>query len=260
MQLTGASMFLVWMGLLSWASCRVDASEGFPSPLKRCKLQDEACLVAQAQTFFQAFKNGIPERQVAALEPIALGTLLIESGGHSDSLKFKLTMSDAKLYNLANSMMVKSLKGFTKDLTRPLKLTLLLDNPELEVRAKYDVDGKLLILPIVSKGDLTIRMNDVQTKVRITAEPVKRSDGHTYLNITDYKTATKIKGGHFDLSNLFNDNKELRDSTLKVLNQEWSTLALDVQPKINEACSRAFRVIVQSLWVNIAYDEFFEEE
>ncbi|KMZ07952.1 circadian clock-controlled protein daywake [Drosophila simulans] len=260
MQLTGASMFLVWMGLLSWASCRVDASEGFPSPLKRCKLQDEACLVAQAQTFFQAFKNGIPERQVAALEPIALGTLLIESGGHSDSLKFKLTMSDAKLYNLANSMMVKSLKGFTKDLTRPLKLTLLLDNPELEVRAKYDVDGKLLILPIVSKGDLTIRMNDVQTKVRITAEPVKRSDGHTYLNITDYKTATKIKGGHFDLSNLFNDNKELRDSTLKVLNQEWSTLALDVQPKINEACSRAFRVIVQSLWANIPYDEFFEEE
>ncbi|XP_033172370.1 circadian clock-controlled protein [Drosophila mauritiana] len=260
MQLTGAPMFLVWMGLLSWASSRVDASEGFPSPLKRCKLQDEACLVAQAQTFFQAFKNGIPERQVAALEPIALGTLLIESGGHSDSLKFKLTMSDAKLYNLANSMMFKSLKGFTKDLTRPLKLTLLLDNPELEVRAKYDVDGKLLILPIVSKGDLTIRMNDVHTKVRITAEPVKRSDGHTYLNITDYKTATKIKGGHFDLSNLFNDNKELRDSTLKVLNQEWSTLALDVQPKINEACSRAFRVIVQHLWANIPYDEFFEEE
>ncbi|EDW44013.1 circadian clock-controlled protein [Drosophila sechellia] len=260
MQLTGASMFLAWMGLLSWASCRVDASEGFPSPLKRCKLQDEACLVAQAQTFFQAFKNGIPERQVAALEPIALGTLLIESGGHSDSLKFKLTLSDAKLYNLANSMMVKSLKGFTKDLTRPLKLTLLLDNPELELRAKYDVDGKLLILPIVSKGDLTIRMNDVLTKVRITAEPVKRSDGHTYLNITDYKTATKIKGGHFDLSNLFNDNKELRDSTLKVLNQEWNTLALDVQPKINEACSWAFRVIVQSLWANIPYDEFFEEE
>lgn len=85
-------------------------------------------------------------------------------------------------------------EGFTKDLTRPLKLTLLLDNPELEVRAKYDVDGKLLILPIVSKGDLTIRLNDVHTKVWITAEPVKRSDGHTYLNITDYKTATKIKG------------------------------------------------------------------
>eukprot|EP00099_Drosophila_melanogaster_P016365 NP_570016.1 uncharacterized protein Dmel_CG2650 [Drosophila melanogaster] len=260
MQLTGASMFLVWVGLLSWVSCRVDASEGFPSPLKRCKLQDESCLLAQAQTFFQAFKNGIPERQVAALEPIALGTMFIESGGHSESIKFKLTMSDAKLYNLANSMMVKSLKGFTKDLTRPLKLTLLLDNPELEVRAKYDVDGKLLILPIVSKGDLTIRLNDVHTKVWITAEPVKRSDGHTYLNITDYKTATKIKGGHFDLSNLFNDNKELRDSTLKVLNQEWSTLALDVQPKINEACAKAFSAIVQSLWANIPYDEFFEKE
>ncbi|XP_039500041.1 circadian clock-controlled protein daywake [Drosophila santomea] len=260
MQLTSASVCLLWMGLLSWVSHRIDASQGFPSPLKRCKLQEESCLVAQAQTFFQAFKKGIPERQVAALEPIDLGTMRIESGGHSESLKFKLVMRDAKLYNLANSVVVKSLKGFTKDLTKPLKLTLLMDTPELEVRAKYDVDGKLLILPIVSKGDLTIRMNEVQTKSRITAEPVKRSDGHSYLNITDYKTITKIKGGHFDLSNLFDDNKDLRESTLKVLNQEWNTLALDVQPKINEACSKAFRAILQSLWANIPYDEFFEAE
>jgi len=103
-------------------------------------------------------------------------------------------MSDAKLYNLANSAVVKSMKGFSKDLTKPLKLTMVMDAPELVVRAKYDVNGKLLILPIVSKGDLTIRLNEVQTKSRVMVEPVRRSDGHTYLNITDYKTITKIKG------------------------------------------------------------------
>ncbi|EDV45663.1 circadian clock-controlled protein [Drosophila erecta] len=260
MQLTGASMCLVWMGLLCWVSQGVDASEGFPSPLKRCKLEDETCLVAQAQTFFKAFKNGIPERHVGSLEPIELDRIRIESGGHSDSLQFKLLISDAKLHNLSTTAIVKGLKGFTKDLTKPLKLTLLMENPEVEVHAKYDVDGKLLILPIVSKGDLTIRLKDVQVKTRITAEPVKRSDGHTYLNVTDCKALSKIKRGQFDLSNLFSDNKELRDSTLKVLNQEWDTLALDVQPRVNDACCKAFKSILQGLWANIPYDEFFEAE
>ncbi|KAI8033957.1 circadian clock-controlled protein daywake [Drosophila gunungcola] len=260
MQLTGASIFLVWMGLMCLVPCSVAGSNIFPSPLKRCKVQDEACLVAQAQTYFGAFKRGIPERQVAGLEPIDLGNMRVESGGHSESLQFKLLMNNAKLYNLANSVVVKSLKGFTKDLAKPLKLTMAMDAPQLEVRAKYDVDGKLLILPIVSKGDLTIRMDEVQIKSRIMAEPVKRADGHTYLNITDYKTITKAKGGHFDMTNLFNDNVDLRESTLKVLNQEWNALALDVQPKINEACSKVFRSIVQNLWNNIPYDEFFEAE
>ncbi|XP_016986434.1 circadian clock-controlled protein daywake [Drosophila rhopaloa] len=260
MQFTSARIFLVWMGLMCLVPYSVEASNGFPSPLKRCKVQDEVCLVAQAQTFFRAFKRGIPERQVASLEPIELDTMRVESGGHSKSLQFKLVIHKAKLHNLANSAVVKSVKGFTKDLTKPLKLTMVMDAPELMLRAKYDVDGKLLILPIVGKGDITIRLDEVQTKSRIMAEPVKRADGHTYLNITDYQTVTKIKSGHFDLSNLFNDNVELRESTLKVLNQEWNALAADVQPKINEACSKAFKSILQNLWNNIPYDEFFETE
>ncbi|XP_017054499.1 circadian clock-controlled protein daywake [Drosophila ficusphila] len=260
MQLTCSLIFLVWTGLLGLVAYRVEASNGFPSPLKRCKMQDEACLVAQAQTFIRTFKKGIPERQVDSLEPIDLGTMRVESGGHSESLQFRLVMSDGKLHNFANSVVVKSVKGFGKDPGKPLKLTVLMDAPELEVRSKYDVDGKLLILPIVSKGDLLIQMKDVQTKVRIVAEPVKRADGRAYLAVTDLKAITKVKGGKFDLSNLFKDNVELRESTLKVLNQEWDTLALDVQPKINEAISKAFRSVLQSLWNNIPYDEFFEAE
>ncbi|XP_022219758.2 circadian clock-controlled protein daywake [Drosophila obscura] len=230
----------------------------FPEPLQRCHFGDEACYVEQAQTFFGAFKKGIPERGMASLEPIDLGTLRVDSGGHSASLQFNLLMTNAKLYNLANSVVVKSLKGFTKDFSKPLKLVLLLFMPELEVRSKYDVNGKILVLPIVSKGDMVIKLSQVQAKLRIVADPVKRADGNTYLNITDFKTVTKVKEGHFNLSNLFSDNREVRESTLKVLNEEWDALAADIQPKINEACDRSFRAILQSLWDNISYEEFFD--
>ncbi|XP_001354547.2 circadian clock-controlled protein [Drosophila pseudoobscura] len=240
------------------------AVDEFPGPLERCHFGNETCYVEQAQNFFRAFKSGIPDRGVASLEPIDLGTLRVESGGHSASLQFNLLMTDAKLYNLANSVVVKSLKGFTKDFSKPLKLVLMLYMPDLEVRAKYDVNGKILILPIVSTGDIVIKLSQVQAKLRIVADPVKRGhgdgDGHTYLNITDFKTVTKVKEGNFNLSNLFSDNRELRESTLKVLNDEWDALAADIQPKINEACDRSFRAILQHLWDNIPYEKFFDSE
>ncbi|KAH8420573.1 hypothetical protein KR009_011536, partial [Drosophila setifemur] len=229
------------------------------APLKRCKWQDEACIRAQAQTYFRAFKNGIPERQVPPLDPMELGTMRIESGGHSDSLNFRLLMTQAKMHGMSDTVVVKSMKGFHGDLTTPLKLTMVIESPDLEVHAKYDVDGKLLILPIVSKGDIVIKLQGVSARSRILVEPVKRNDGHSYLNITDFKTVSKLKSGSFDLNNLFSENTELRESTLRVLNQEWDALAADVQPAINEACGRTFRAILQSLWQDIPYDEFFED-
>lgn len=127
------------------------------------------------------------------MNPMALGTMRIESGGHTDSLQFKLTLSDSKLYNLPQSVKVKGIKGFTKDLNKPLKITVLMVASDLEIHAKYDVDGKLLILPIVSSGTAVIKVSDVQSKSRILVEPVKRSDGHTYLNVTDFRMTTKLR-------------------------------------------------------------------
>ncbi|KAH8240543.1 hypothetical protein KR038_008194, partial [Drosophila bunnanda] len=227
---------------------------------KLCKVEDETCLVAQAQTFLKASKVGFPELKVASLEPLDLGTVHVESGAQSESIRFKLLLTQTKLYDLTNKGVVKSLKGFVKDPTfsKPLKLVLVIDAPQLELRSKYDVNGKLLVLPIVSKGDMSLKLSEVQVKSRITAVPEKRSDGHTYLSITDYKMLAKIKNGHFNMSNLFNDNVELRESTLKVLNENWRTLAVDIQPKVTDATAVVFRSVLQNLFNSVPYDSFFK--
>lgn len=68
------------------------------------------------------------------------------------------------------------------------------------------------------------------------------------------------RSGHFDMSNLFNDNVELRESTLKVLNSEWGTLSADIQPRIMEAADRVFRRTLQKFWDIMPYEQFFEQE
>ncbi|XP_068159071.1 circadian clock-controlled protein daywake [Drosophila tropicalis] len=246
-------VLIVLFGLLD-----LDHGKQFTAPIKRCRMDDEACLAQQGELFFKSFKHGIPELGVPSVDPLDLGTLTIESGEQSASLQFKLVLTNAKLYNLGSATSVKSLKGFTKDPKKNLKLTLVIFAPELEVHAQYDVNGKVLILPIVSKGDVVIKLKKMTGKSRIIAEPQKRDDGKTYLNIIDYKTVSKMEGGHFNMSNLFNDNVELRESTLKVLNDEWEALAADIQPRINEACDRVLKNALQRFWNDIPYDEFFE--
>ncbi|TDG41838.1 hypothetical protein AWZ03_011728 [Drosophila navojoa] len=228
--------------------------------MSHCTLHDEACIMEQAKIYFRAFKYGIPAWNIPSVEPLQLGTLRIKSGGASDSMQFNLIMRNTTLHHFSDRATLKSLKGFSADLTKPLKLIWIVSSPDIEVRANYEVDGKLLILPIVSKGTMVINLSQMQSRTRITALPENRQDGHSYLKITDYRTVAKVSSGSFNMSNLFDDNADLRDSTLKVLNDEWSALSADIQPKILEAADRACRTVLQMLFDKIPYDEFFLKE
>ncbi|KAH8396279.1 hypothetical protein KR222_007226, partial [Zaprionus bogoriensis] len=229
-------------------------------PIKRCRMADEACLLAQSERFFHAFAQGVPQWGVPPLEPLRMGTLHISSGQNSGTLQFSLSMMNTTMHHFADSVQLKSIKGFAKQLDKPMKLFWTIASPALEVRAKYDVNGKILILPIVSKGDVVINLYDVHAKSRVIVEPETRTDGKTYLKIVDFKTIGKVGSGHFNMSNLFNDNVELRESTMKVLNSEWGALSADIQPSIMEAADRVFRQTLQKFWDAVPYEEFFEQE
>lgn len=160
--------------------------------LQRCRVDDEACILRQTQTYVRLYKNGIPERNVPSIDPLQLGTLSINSGGDTDSVQFNLIMRNTTLHNFADTVIFKTAKGFTKDLTKPLKLLWSVTLPAVEVRADYDVEGKILILPIVSHGKLVVKLNEMQSRSRIRAIPEKRADGHTYLKVTEYKSVGKV--------------------------------------------------------------------
>ncbi|EDW05829.2 circadian clock-controlled protein daywake [Drosophila mojavensis] len=253
----GKHLIIFTVATALWAAV---GAEILPSPMKHCTLHDEACILEQVKIYFREFKYGLPAWNIPSVEPLQLGTLRIKSGGASDSMQFSLIMRDTTLHHFSDRAILRSVKGFSADLTKPLKLIWIVNSPDIEVRANYEVDGKLLILPIVSKGTMVINLSQMQSKTRITAVPEQRPDGHSYLKVTDYKTVAKVSSGSFNMSNLFDDNVELRDSTLKVLNDEWSALSADIQPKILEAADRAYRTVLQMLFDKIPYDEFFLKE
>ncbi|XP_062138698.1 circadian clock-controlled protein daywake-like [Drosophila sulfurigaster albostrigata] len=248
-----SSKFPILLLLLGVSSTR--ALE-LPSPLQRCQPEDQDCLIAQVQSYFQHFSQGIPELKVPSLDPLELGVVRALNNDPSGALSFNLVLTNTSLHLLSKAQLT-SIKGFTRDLSKPLKLTWILSAKNLEVHATYDVKGKIIMLPIVSKGHVVIRLNDVQTKSRVSAVPEKRDDGKYYLKLTEHKSVSKVGSGNFSMSNSTNINPALADSMLSVLNNDWEALSADIQPRITEAYDRSIKRIIESLWNAVPYDDFF---
>ncbi|KAH8387583.1 hypothetical protein KR093_008063, partial [Drosophila rubida] len=229
------------------------------SPLQRCPLDDQACLVAQVKTYFQHFGQGIPELQVPSLEPLELGLVRALNNDPRGALSFNLMLANTSLH-LMSTAEPSNIKGFTRELSRPLKLSWMLSAKRLEVHAAYDIKGKLMMLPLVSTGNVLIRLNDVLVKTKVTAVPEKRADGNYYLKPIEHKSLSKVASGNFSMSSISksNLNAALQETAVAVLNSDWDSLYADIQPRITEAYDRAIKKLLERLWNALPYDAFFD--
>lgn len=138
------------------------------------------------------YRKGVPELQIAAVDPMALEDIHITSGSPGSQFQFELHLKNASMHNFGETAKVIRVKGYTKDVSKPFKLNWDISTSLVEFRGKYEVNGKMLILPIKSSGDLRITLKDSQFKTQVEVTPEKRSDGHIYLTINSYKTKVII--------------------------------------------------------------------
>lgn len=143
-------------------------------------------------TCTEVYKNGIPELQIPPEDPMSLGNIRIDSGSPGSQFQFNLLLTNITLHKFGDSLKVTKVGSYTRDVSRPFKLSWDLSSSEMEFRGQYEGKGKILILPVNSKGDIRITLKDSQFQTQVAVTPEKRSDGHTYLKIDDYKTNVTI--------------------------------------------------------------------
>ncbi|XP_034489592.1 circadian clock-controlled protein [Drosophila innubila] len=238
--------------------CGVVAEGFIPSSIKRCHLGDEACYKTQAQNYLEYYKYGIPEHNVPSIEPLKIGTLRSQIGGKDTPMQLNLLMTNTSAHHFGSSMVVKSLTimATPDDLSKPAKTIMIMSSPLIDVTANYHLKGKFLILPIDSKGQVSIKLRQVDVNTVIDMLPEKRTDGLHYLKITGYKMTVETGSGSFNMTNLFKD-PALSESTIKVFNDEYKTFSKELEPKIMEAATRATRETLQKVFDIIPFDDFF---
>ncbi|XP_054730600.1 circadian clock-controlled protein daywake-like [Anastrepha obliqua] len=245
---------LTFLALSSqWQVLAVD----FPAPITKCHFGDEKCMIEQGQKLLNRAATGIPELDIPSIEPLVVEKIEM-LGDKNSALKVDLVMTDVKFHNYTKPK-ITTIKGFTKDLSKPMKIVTQNINPRLTIKSKYKVDGNILVLPIKGEGELTLTLDNVKTRFTTTLHAEQR-DGKQFLIIDNIKIETQVDKATTDMTNLFNGDKALSESILKVLNENWRVLSDELTPIINEAVANKLKEVMAKFFKDIPYEDYFLPE
>ncbi|XP_063929891.1 protein takeout-like [Zophobas morio] len=102
--------------------------------------------------------------------------------------------------------------------------------PKLKILGNYRLNGRVLLLPIVGRGNCTIILTNLTAVVHFPLEKIQKK-GEIYIRITASKELKIPNLGrlYMHLENLFDGNKELGDTLNTVLNENWNSIWDDVR-------------------------------
>ncbi|XP_050341962.1 circadian clock-controlled protein daywake-like [Nymphalis io] len=205
--------------------CHVRTEDDFlPEYIHPCNLKEkefEKCVKQQIEESLPYFSKGIPELGVTSVDPVNLDDISIDGNG------LKLKFNKAQMHGLSHTKLTKLKVELGQD-EEKFNLGIIAN---LSLTAKYNADGKILILPIKGDGDAVITCKNIEVEINSKFNHIKSSKGiHFKLVTPNYKY--DIQSTTFKLDNLFNGNKQLADATLKFANENWRQLMDDLAPPV----------------------------
>uniref|UniRef100_A0A2H1V885 SFRICE_000537 n=1 Tax=Spodoptera frugiperda TaxID=7108 RepID=A0A2H1V885_SPOFR len=200
--------------VLSYIACAYAGSlPSFITPCSRSDPNLNECVEKVISAAGAKFTEGIPELGIAPLDPVELGTVVVNNPA------LKLTFTDT---------VVTGLKGFRVNTYKinPEKGKATLDfTANVTLKAHYDMNGQVLILPIRGNGQSKIKITNLNIVVKYDFE---EKDGHWI--VPSYKDHYKMDRAQFKFTNLFGGNKELAQTTERFTNENWEIIMSEIAP------------------------------
>ncbi|KAI8421682.1 hypothetical protein MSG28_009670 [Choristoneura fumiferana] len=213
-------------------------------PVDKCNLEDSACMTKAYQTALTTFVAGLPDYGVEVMDVMDLDDFAFDLSGLQFSLK------EGKF---------KGLKGATID---NVKWNLKKKTAEVDfhldgsVRGHYTAGGSILILPITGDGQMKLKLKNLHVHFVVNYEMEKDAEGNEHVILKKYSFTFDVKDhANFALTNLFNGNKELSDTMLMFLNQNWKQISEEFGKPVMEAAAKKMFKNIKSFLAKVPIAE-----
>ncbi|XP_044261043.1 protein takeout-like [Tribolium madens] len=126
--------------------------------------------------------------------------------------------------------------------------------PDITKKCDYELDGKVLLLPIRGSGKSTIVLENLDVDLVFHFEEYKKND-KTFIKITSNEL--KLEPGHvtFNFDNLFDGDKRLGDNINHVLNDNWKEVFDDVKAGYIEVISQILMTLFTNFFAKVSLEE-----
>ncbi|XP_065156975.1 protein takeout-like [Atheta coriaria] len=230
-------------------------SAKLPEYLKKCKkgTDNGDCVAVNEQAVVDALlkNSGEPKFKLQGLTPIHVSRIDLQA-----TPQLKVGLSEVDFFGFEH---LKPTGGNIDADTLHIKSFL----PHVEIIGKYDINGKILILPIQGQGNCNITLVDFDVDY-IAKLVVEERKGKKYYQVAaDDNTTLKInniKKVHWQFNNLFNGDERLGPEMNRFLNENWKDVFSEVQVAIEQTAAYSIvNYFVNGYLHFIPIDELFEE-
>ena len=131
--------------------------------------------------------------------------------------------------------------------------------PHLYIEGSYEVDGRVLLLPIRGNGPISGNFTDAMGSVKIQGSLVKDEKGIEHLHLNEFRMRISIRKGTLKLENLFGGDPTLGPVINNAINSNFESFIKELNPLIEKALSSAFMDIGNSIVKPFTYDQLFPD-
>ncbi|XP_057657191.1 circadian clock-controlled protein daywake-like [Diorhabda carinulata] len=219
-----------------------------PSYIKPCSISApdfEDCCLSHGKEALPYILKGDRRFGIPNMIPLTIPQIDVDAGNN-----LKILLKNIEVFGLDKTILNK-----VKFDTDAKKLMINISIPQLSLRGNYEIDGRILILPIRGNGDLDILAID--GIYQYNAEYIiSKYKGDDYFDLTEKDTLDfDLKNMKIKLNNLFDGDKKLGDQMNKFLNENWKEVLSEFGPAISGTVRSIGRSIASAIFKKIPYHE-----
>lgn len=121
--------------------------------------------------------------------------------------------------------------------------------PRLEMTTHYNINGKILLLPIKGNGLAHGNFTDIDVVATIQGERYQsKKTGEIHYRVIDFYVDFNVGHANIYLDNLFNGDVTLSNAMNLFLNDNWKILAAEIKPALENTVSDMFKTFSNKIY------------
>jgi len=218
---------------------------------KKNEPQLSRCMMKSVEQLRPLLARGIPELDIPPIEPIFIGDLIVAESVPGQGLT--ITAKGVKAYG-PSKFVLKSLNI----VDYPKKFSFELELPQLYAEGLYDIDGRILLIPVKGNGKFHGNFTGGTGDVQIHNQRVTKN-GKDYILAKKIDIKIRIRNGKLRLDNLFGGDKVLGDVVNETINRNFDLFSAEIIPLIERALSKHFKKVGNKIMSRYSEDILFPD-
>ncbi|XP_023295621.2 protein takeout-like [Lucilia cuprina] len=223
--------------------------------IEKCKSTDnDECVINNIMKIMKLYPHGYPDIGLPEISAITVNDVILSSSKADSPIHLDLKFNTLTITGLDKQTILRA-HGFNKNLTQTIELDFFAT--ELKIDGEYEMEGKLLVLPLNGKGVGNIVMKDLTSKYKIKINLENRNN-KLYGVIDKLKLwVLEPKKIIINLQNVVNNNEVLSKTVNEVVNENWRDVWKELQSNTIKFVEDNFRRILNDILNTLPVDEFF---